>query len=105
MSVILTSHGKNRIIKRTEGKKKTAVKLAEKAFNEGIRHKEAKGRLKKYLDKLYLCHKTANNIRVYNQKVFLFQGEKLITVFSLPANLCKTADQISKKRSGGDTLN
>lgn len=62
---------------------------------------DAKSSLRKFLDKLYLSNGNANNMRVYHHHVYLFRGNKLITIIDLPQNLCKLADQIQKQKDGG----
>ena len=94
--VKITEHAKQRTKERLGVSKKIADKVAEKALEYGIKHSQAKGNLKKYIDKLYLQHRNANNIRVYNRKVYLFKGTVLITVINLPNNLISTADKIQK---------
>lgn len=95
---IVTDHAKQRTKDRLGVSKKIANKVASKALEHGITHASAKGNLKSYLDKLYLSHKTANNIRVYNRKIYIFDGHILITVLNLPNNLIKIADKLQKSR-------
>ena len=95
----VTIHGENRIVERVGGKKKNAEKIAEKAFRLGMAHSETKGRLNKYLTKLYFQNTSNNgNMRVYNRKVYIFKNEALITVLPLPHNLCEMADIQQRKK-------
>lgn len=96
MEAIVTNHAKQRTKDRLGVSKKIADKIALKALENGITHSLAKGNLKSYLDKLYLTHRNANNLRVYNRKVYLFNKSVLITVINLPNNLIKAADKIQK---------
>lgn len=94
---IVTAHGKKRTKNRLGLSKKNADKQADKALEFGVPHAAAKGRLKKYMDGLYLRHEQGNNNRVYNRKVYIFQGNILITILNLPNYLAGTADSIQKK--------
>ncbi len=95
----VTIHGKNRIVERVGGKKRNAEKIAEEAFRLGMTHSETRGRLNKYLTKLYFQHPgNNNNMRVYNHKVYIFCRERMITVLPLPHNLCGIADIQQKKK-------
>lgn len=96
--VIITKHGKQRTKDRVGISKKLATKNATKAFEFGVTHAESKGSLRKYFDKLYLIHNRANNVRIYNRNVYIFNGSKLITVLPLPQNLSKLADSIQDKK-------
>ena len=95
---VLTRHGEKRLRKRAGLKKKTAKKESAKALKEGITHAESRGRLRKFLDKLFLSHQKANNIRVYKGRVYLFHKDILITAISLPGNLKNIAEDIARKK-------
>ena len=96
----ISRHANKRIHERINIPKSAIDKLATKALSRGITHKEATGRLSKYLDKLFLAHKKGANMRIYNQKVFIFStDETLITVIDLPTNLKKIAEKIKSKKT------
>ena len=84
--------------------KRLVTKKAQEALERGITHAEATGPLRKYYDKLYIDRKTANNIRVMHNMVYIFYFDVLITVFPLPQSLRKTAMKIweKKQRSKGN---
>lgn len=98
MSAVLTDHGEKRVRKRMGLGKKVAPNVANKALELGITHSEVTGSLKKYLDKLYLSHHNANNIRIYNRNIFLFHNDILVTVIDLPSNHFHTVDKLKTKR-------
>ena len=85
--VKVTKHAEKRLIERCGLNKKSVQRIADKAFNEGFRHSQTKGSLKKWVDGLYFTNKTANNIRLYGDKAFIFTNERLITVIQIPSNL------------------
>ena len=95
-NIVMTRHGTARVKDRVGGKKSKAQDNASRAFAYGLTHAETKASLKRYLDKLYLSHGTANNLRVYHHNVYVFRGTTLITVLPLPHNLCKTADKLQQ---------
>ena len=68
------------------------------AYENGISHSHAKGRLKKCYAKLFFEQCRANNIRVYGDVAFLFNKDMLITVFQVPNNL-KGLIKISKQNA------
>lgn len=100
MNVIVTTHAKKRAKERLGISKNLTIKLAEKALTYGLTHSDAKGSLKKYCDKIYLSHKKANNIRIYNRKVFVFKDSILITIINLPNNLLNIVDNIQNNMKG-----
>lgn len=105
MSVKVTHHGQERTKDRIGVSKKIADRVAEKALEQGIKHGDVKmGNLKRYLDGLYLSHRSANNMRIYNHKVFVFNNETLITILNLPNNLCKVVDKMNNKKKEGKDI-
>lgn len=84
----LTNHAKDRLKERA-GISKSNDRILELALTRGISHSETKGKLNKYLTKLYFYNETANNIKVYQEKVFIFDDKVLITVLNLPNELKK----------------
>lgn len=68
----LTDHAVQRTKERVGLPKRSAEKNAQKALENGIRHCETKGSLNRYITALYWKHKTANNIRVYCNNVYIF---------------------------------
>lgn len=98
--IFITEHAYDRAKERLSMNRTAFIKLSEKAFTDGMVHSEAAGNLKKYIDKLVLSYKkAASNIRIYGENVFLFSGDRLITVYQVPPNLKKSAlkNQKSKK--------
>jgi len=88
----LTKHGQKQVVLRCgfKGRKKAgkkAGKLADKALIRGVTHGETKGDLNEYLSMLYLKYKKANNLRIFDRKVFIFDKDTLITVLFLPPEL------------------
>lgn len=88
----VTNHAKQRIHERMGVSKKVSKRVASIALEKGLRASETKGRLKKYADAVYLSHCVGDNLRIYAEKVFVFQGNALITVLSLPNELKKLAN-------------
>ncbi|MEM0994068.1 MAG: hypothetical protein AAF847_06855 [Bacteroidota bacterium] len=84
---IATDHAYERAKGRLSWKKRTLDRMMLKAYQEGKTHGQTKGKLRKYLDKLYLEHKTANNTRIYGEVIYLFSNNILVTLYRLPNNL------------------
>lgn len=85
----ITNHAYDRAKERLSLNKKTFLKLAESAYLKGIKHSDTKGSLCKYITKIWFSYKSADNVRIYGQNVFLFRGNLLITVYQLPNDLRK----------------
>ena len=104
-SSYVTNHARKRIHERMGVRKKTSERVANIALKKGLKLSDTKGKLKKYINKLFSDHGVGDNIRIYAEKVFIFQGSCLITVLSLPnefknlANICRTEKPANKKSS------
>ena len=98
MEAIVTEHAKDRLKERSGLKKKSIDRIAEKALTEGYSHNELKGRLKKFVDALYLSHNVCNNIKIYGDKAYLFKGTTLITVLQVPNYLTKDIKNMVKRK-------
>jgi hypothetical protein len=85
----VTNHAFDRAKERLSLNANALTRLAEKAFTSGLKHSDMKGKLEKYITKLWFMHKSADNIRVYGENVFVFIGNTLITVYQLPNELRK----------------
>lgn len=85
--VIVTSHAAKRFKQRVGLPKKACLGHAQRAYNNGFKHSEAKGRAKRYMDKIFLTHMKANQMRVYGEFIYMFQGITLITVLPLPKSV------------------
>lgn len=88
----VTRHGERRVRQRVGINKKAVGRNADKALVYGVNHAQAKGRLKNYIGWLYNKYGgIGNNIRVYNGYVYVFRGERLITVLNLPNEYRRSA--------------
>lgn len=86
---MVTKHAQKRLKERCGLSKKAAGRLANLAYERGMKHSETTGNLRKWVDSQYFYNETANNIRLYGDKAFIFSGYKLITVLQIPHNLVK----------------
>lgn len=93
----ITKHAKERMKKRCGLNEKSSERLAKIAYERGLKHNDLTGNLKKWVDKQYFYNKTANQIRLYGDKAYIFQNEKLITVIQIPHNLVKEVVRVSRK--------
>ena len=94
----LTNHASERIKERVGIPKRSQLAVIDRAFAEGIKHSETKGSLHRYLDRLYLQERTANNLRVYNYNVYLFRDDVLITVIPLNQKHYSACDKFKRKK-------
>jgi len=94
----ISKHAETRTKSRLGISKKIANKNAQRAWESGLTHSEAKGSLRRYLDYLYLSHGVASNVRVYHHHVYIFTGTNLTTVFQLPQKLEKLADKLQRQK-------
>lgn len=89
----ITKHGDKRLRERVGVSRSAVEKVTEKALKYGIKHSEVSGSLKRYLDKLWLTYRMGH-FRIYQQKIYVFTGERLITVLNLPQRFHGTVKKI-----------
>lgn len=95
----LTRHSVKRSRERIGINKSACERNAAKALEHGVTHPEARGGLNRYLTALYFNGETANNIRVYNRFVYLFSGDRLITIMPLPKRYHDAADKLQRSKA------
>lgn len=87
--VTVSKHAEKRLKERCGLNKRSVKRMADKAFTDGIRHSDTRGRLNKWVTSLYFYNQTANNIRLYGDKAYIFAGSTLVTVIQIPPDLRK----------------
>lgn len=94
----ITNHADDRLKERCGLNKKSKERMVQRVLDKGIKHSETKGRLNKWIISLYFYNKMANNIRIWGNQVYIFTGEKLITVINIPNNLKKELPKMVSRR-------
>lgn len=100
--MIVTKHAKQRMKHRCGLKEKSSDRIAKIAYEKGLRHSDLTGNLKKWVDGLYFRNRSANQIRLYSDKAYIFTGDKLITVIQIPHNLVKEVDKLRRSKQQYD---
>lgn len=95
---IITNHGKKRIRERAGLKSKAAQANSDRAFNEGLDRKELSGSLRRYVDYWYHFNDENAQIKIYNNMVYIFKKDILITMFQLPSRYTKIVKTINDKK-------
>jgi len=97
--MIITKHAAQRTKERCGIPKKSAERIAMIAFENGISHKECNGKLRRYIDKIFLTYNKGANIRIYNNHIYIFTTNgTLITVLTLPSEFSGTVNKLMKKK-------
>lgn len=81
----VTKHAEQRARERLGIPTRAVARMAAAALADGAPHSAFAGSMKRYLDSVFFSHGNATNMRVFNQHLFIFSGEKLITAWALPA--------------------
>ena len=95
---MVTKHAKDRMKQRCGLNEKSADRMAMIAYENGLRHGDLTGNLKEWADRLYFKNRSANQIRLYGDKAYIFHDTKLITVLQIPHNLVKEANKLRKRK-------
>lgn len=92
----VSNHAKERIKERCGFNKNATERMVNKAYEEGITHRQTKGRLNKWVTSLYFKNKSDNNIRLYGDKAYIFCGSVLVTVVQISIDLMKDFKKMVK---------
>ena len=84
---VTTKHGKRRMCERAGITSGCAAKMASRILKNGFRHTDTIGDLRGYLGHCWAKHHNSNNMRVYGDKLYIYTGERLITVLNIPQNI------------------
>ena len=82
----ITNHAEDRGRERFSLSRNSIERVAQRALSGGVPREATRGQLRRYLDALWQQHRTADNIRLYGEYLFLFSGNVLITAWHLPAS-------------------
>lgn len=88
---------KGNLMRRCGLNKSSFEQISEKVYSEWISHSETFGWLNKWVTSLYFQNKTANNIKLYGDKAYLFHGNMLITVIQIPNNLLCLVKKVKRE--------
>ena len=76
--------------------KKASQRLAEIAYEKGLKHKDLCGSIKRYIDKIYLSHWKGNEISIYGDKIYIFHNGICITLLPLPNKYKRDIENLKK---------
>lgn len=94
----ISQHASKRLKERCGLQKKSQDRMAQKALTDGITHAQTKGRLNRWITKLYFKNPSVNNMRLYGEQIYLFADETLVTVMQIPNELKKDLKEMVKER-------
>lgn len=87
----ITRHGAERVRERLGVPKRAVARRAALALERGRPREDFSGSFRKYLDAKFRLHHVADNMRVFGNHLFLFQGDILITAWTIPLCFRKAA--------------
>lgn len=99
--ITVTNHGAKRIRQRCGISKKSVDRLANIAFEKGLTYNDITGSLKRYVASLYNFNGSADNIRLYGDKIYIFcNGDVLVTVLNTPRKYRDTVNKLMNSKNG-----
>ena len=93
-----SDHARDRIQERCGINKASCDRIAKIAFDNGLTHAEATGQLKAYITKIFNRNESANNIRIYAEKIWIFANVELVNFKLLPGSFCIAQGKKEKLR-------
>lgn len=99
MPAHVTQHAHQRGRERLGLGRAALERTAEIALGEGFKHSDARGKLKRWIDRIYFAQRSANNVRIHGEQLFLFAGSTLVTVFPVPAEFHRVLKKMREQRA------
>lgn len=96
----MTKHARQRIHEREGAGKGKAERRALLALERGYTVDQTKGKLRKWLDFQWEYNRTADGMRVYGDKLYVFTGSILITVLPIPSDMKHNIKDFIRRRDG-----
>lgn len=87
--ITISRHAEKRMKERCGFNKKSIERIVKRAYEKGTDYKDTTGLLKRWIKKIHLKNKKANEYRVYGQMLYIFDNGKLVTVLHIPNELKK----------------
>jgi hypothetical protein len=85
--VVVTDHAHDRMKERLGLPKKAHQAAAQRALQYGTGHEQARGRFKRYLDRVWFDH-PGSIPKIYGEHIYFFRdGNVLTTVYEVPKNM------------------
>jgi hypothetical protein len=81
--IIITKHAYKRAKERMGVNKNALNRIAKRAFEKGLKQSDVNGKIKEVFEILYNTEKTANNIRIYGEFIYIFADNRLLTVIQV----------------------
>lgn len=92
----LTHHSVRRMHDRIGVTKGNAKKHAKKVLEIGIQHKDTLGKLNQWMNREFLRYRTANNMRYYAGRLYIFSNQLMITVLNAQPEIEKNLSKYVK---------
>ena len=93
-----SDHARDRIQERCGINKASCDRIAKIAFDNGLTHAEATGQLKAYITKIFNRNESANNIRIYAEKIWIFANVEPVNFKLPPGSFCIAQGKKEKLR-------
>jgi hypothetical protein len=101
VKAILTNHSIERCEERLGLKVESLQRLADCALENGINHADTSGKLRRYMDRIFLTAHSGNNNRIYGEHIFVFAGRTLVTVLLLPNEFRRAVAKLRSRKEPG----
>lgn len=95
----VTRHARRRLKQRAGVCKRNCNKSANDAVKYGLRASDLAGELRNYVEGATIAHgRNLGDVRVFRQKIYIFEYETLITVLNLPYKFHRTVEKLRHRK-------
>ena len=97
------NHTKDSLSVRPGLPKRAVERSVTRALQRGLCPEESTGNLRRYFDHLRRFERSASNIRIYGNHVYIFEGRTLVTVLALPGEYKSDMQQALERRETAES--
>lgn len=93
--ITVTKHAAKRIVERVGGNRKSVSRIAKRAYDNGYTAEDTRGNLRYWIESKYYSHDgIGNEMRLYSDKLYVFDSGILVTVLTVPQDLYNSYDKL-----------
>jgi len=99
MEIIVTKHAEQRVRERCGCNKKSVKRMAQRAYDKGLRTEDTKGAVRAWLDDKQAKHADNEAIRLYGDKAWMFANPSqpiLLTILQIPTELQRKVNDMCR---------
>ncbi len=85
-NLVISEHAYMRLKERNGWNRKASSRMINKVYQRGLRPEQVKGYLKSWINNKAEYEKDGNELILFGEKLYIFNGNTMLTVIPIPSN-------------------